>query len=200
MTISTHLARICAVAALLAGLTACSTAPKVPPAPQLDELLSEASKAAASGNKEQAITLWKQSAAAFPSEKTPWSAIAQTRYDAEQYGDAIAAAQEVLVRDPNDKLANSIIAISGLRLATRALNDLSRQNNLSGSIKSESQGLARLLRESLGETELIRPIPDPVAVREREREQKQVRTTKTRKPAKRSTNATASADPFDALK
>jgi hypothetical protein len=44
--------------------------------------------------------------------------IAQTRYEAGQYGEAIVNAQEVLVRDPNDTLANSIIAISGLRLST----------------------------------------------------------------------------------
>ena len=201
MTISIHLARIGALAVLLAGLTACSTAPKALPAPQLDELLSEASKAAASGNKEQAVTLWKQSAAAFPSEKTPWSAIAQTRYDAEQYGEAIAAAQEVLVRDPNDKLANSIIAISGLRLATRALNDLSRQNSLSGSIKSESQNLAKLLRESLGETILVPPPPPPPQVAARE-QRPTARVAKKGKSAKKNAEATASTndDPFGQLK
>ena len=64
------------------------------------------------------------------------------------------------MRDPNDKLANSIIAISGLRLSTRALGDLSRQNNLSGSLRTESQDLAKLLRESLGEQVLV---PTPAA-------------------------------------
>lgn len=198
MTISTHLVRIGAVAAMVAALSACSTAPKALPAPQLDQLLSEASKAAASGNKEQAVTLWKQSAAAFPAEKTPWSAIAQTRYESGQYGDAIQAALEVLVRDPNDKLANSIIAISGLRLSTRALNDLSRQNSLSGSIKSESQDLAKLLRDSLGETVLVPPPPPPPTARERD--PRPPRVAKKGRAAKRNAQATASADPFDALK
>lgn len=200
MTISTHLARFGALAALVAGLSACSTTPKALPAPQLDELLSKASAAAASGNKEEAVSLWKQSAAAYPAEKTPWSAIAQTRYEAGQYGDAIQAALEVLVRDPNDTLANSIVAISGLRLSTRALNDLSRQNSLSGSIKSESQDLAKLLRDSLGETVLVPPPPAPPAAREREREQRPARVARKGKAVKRSTEATASADPFDALK
>src|SRR6202008_3126435 len=111
--------------------------------------------ASSAGKKEQAVTLWKEAAQAYPADKTPWLSIAQTRYETGQYGDAIINAQEVLVRDPNDTLANSIIAISGLRLSTRALADLSRQNNLSGSLRTESQDLAKLLRESLGESVLV---------------------------------------------
>jgi hypothetical protein len=44
-----------------------------------------------------------------------------------------------LQRDPNDKLGNSIVAVSGLRLSTKALADLSQQNNLNGSLRSEAQ-------------------------------------------------------------
>lgn len=201
MTISTpafptSLKRLGAAAALALLLGACSTTPTAPAGPpKLDELLSQASQAAAGGNKEQAITLWKQGAAAYPGEKAPWSHIAQTRYEAGQYGDAIQAALEVLVRDPNDKLANSIIAISGLRLSTRALGDLSRQNNLSGSLKTESQELAKMLRENLGETVLVPPPAPPVA-RERERPQP-VRSA--RKAAKGSKTASAGANPFEGL-
>mgnify|MGYP003575605204 FL=1 len=188
--------RIGAAASLALLLGACSSTPTVPAGPpQLDELLSQASQAAASGNKEQAVTLWKQGAAAYPAEKAPWTHIAQTRYEAGQYGDAIQAALEVLVRDPNDKLANSIIAISGLRLSTRALGDLSRQNNLSGSLKTESQELAKLLRENLGETVLVPP-PAP-AVRERERPQAPARPAK--KGSKAGKTARANANPFEGL-
>ncbi len=195
MTTMTHLLRLCAAAALAATLSACgTTTPTVPPAPKLQDLLSEASQAAAGGNKEKAITLWKQGAAVAPADKTPWTHIAQTRYESGQYGDAILAAQEVLVRDPNDKLANSIIAISGLRLSTRALGDLSRQNNLSGSLRTESQDLAKLLRESLGETVLVPPPQPP-------RETATRSTRSARKAAARSASGDdASADPFRALK
>ncbi|QBE65935.1 tetratricopeptide repeat protein [Pseudoduganella lutea] len=196
MTISTLLPRIGVAAALVAALSACSTAPVVPPTPQLQDMLAEATKAATTGNKEQAIALWKQSAAAYPTDKAPWLSIAQTRYEAEQYGDAIQAALEVLVRDPNDQKANSIIAISGLRLSTRALNDLSRQNNLSGSIKTESQGLAKILRASLGEETLIVAPVEPPAVRD----QRQVRTNKKAKTTKQPSGSSARANPFDALK
>jgi tetratricopeptide (TPR) repeat protein len=198
MTVNTPLTRLAAAAAFALALAACSTPPAAAPtpaAPTLDELLTQASQASAGGNKEKAIELWKQGAAAFPADKTPWSHIAQTRYEAGQYGDAIQAAQEVLVRDPNDKLANSIVAISGLRLSTRALGDLSRQNNLSGSIRTESQELAKLLRENLGETVLVPPA-QPAAPAANARERAPARNAK--KPAKAKT-AGASANPFDGL-
>lgn len=180
-------------------LSACATTkPEVaekPPVPTMDELLAKANEASTAGRKEDAVTLWKEAAAAYPSDKAPWSSIAQTRYDAGQYGDAIVSAQEVLVRDPNDRLANSIIAISGLRLSTRALADLSRQNNLSGSIRTESQDLAKLLRESLGEQVLVPP-PAPAAP-----PAKAVAKGRVKSKAKQAVAAGASgADPFGALK
>ena len=178
------------------ALSACGTPPQKavqPPAkPSLDALMAQAAQASSAGQKEQAVTAWKQAAAAYPADKTPWSNIAQARYDAGQYGEAIVNAQEVLVRDPNDRLANSIIAISGLRLSTRALADLSRQNNLSGSIRTESQDLAKLLRESLGEQVLV---PAPVAA------PAPARTNVAKgKKGKAKTDEGSSADPFGALK
>lgn len=158
-----RMGRFLGAAACAVLLSACATTkPDLaakPVVPTMDELLSKAGEASSAGRKEEAVTLWKQAAAAYPADKAPWASIAQARYDAGQYGEAIASAQEVLVRDPNDTKANSIIAVSGLRLSTRALADLSRQNNLSGSVRTESQELARLLRESLGETKLFKTDP-----------------------------------------
>jgi tetratricopeptide (TPR) repeat protein len=167
-------------------LGACSSAPKVKELPSMAKLMEGASAAASTGQSEQAIKLWKEAAQAYPADKGPWSLIAHTRYEAGLYGEAIVNAQEVLVRDPNDTKANSIIAISGLRLSTRALADLSRQNDLQGPLRAESQNLAKLLRESLGESVLI-PAHEAAPV-------KQPRT----KPAARPTTA-KSADPFGSL-
>jgi tetratricopeptide (TPR) repeat protein len=194
-----RLSRFVGAAACAILLSACATTkPELaekPPVPTMDELLAKATEASTAGRKEDAVTLWKEAAAAYPADKAPWSSIAQTRYDAGQYGEAIVSAQEVLVRDPNDRLANSIIAISGLRLSTRALADLSRQNNLSGSIKTESQDLARLLRESLGEQVLV---PPPVQAAP---PAKAVAKGRARSKAKQAVAAGASgADPFGALK
>jgi tetratricopeptide (TPR) repeat protein len=183
-------ATLCAIA-----LSACSTPPQnaaqAPAAASLDALMAKAAQANSAGQKEQAVTAWKQAAAAYPADKTPWSNIAQARYDAGRYGEAIVNAQEVLVRDPNDRLANSIIAISGLRLSTRALADLSRQNNLSGSIRTESQDLAKLLRESLGEQVLVPPPAAPAPAK--------TNVAKGKK-GKAKADEGSSADPFGALK
>jgi predicted Zn-dependent protease len=193
------MSRFVGAAACAILLSACaSTKPELaekPPVPTMDELLAKATEASTAGRKEDAVTLWKEAAAAYPADKAPWTSIAQTRYDAGQYGEAIVSAQEVLVRDPNDRLANSIIAISGLRLSTRALADLSRQNNLSGSIKTESQDLAKLLRESLGEQILV---PPPVQAAP---PAKAVAKGRVKQKAKQAVAAGASgADPFGALK
>ena len=192
-----RMGRFVGAAACAILLSACGTTKPVvaekAPVPTMDELLAKANEASSAGRKEDAVTLWKEAAAAYPSDKTPWSSIAQSRYDAGQYGDAIVSAQEVLVRDPNDRLANSIIAISGLRLSTRALADLSRQNNLSGSIRTESQDLAKLLRESLGEQVLVPPAPPAPA--------KAVAAKGRVKPKAKPAAAGASgADPFGALR
>ena len=198
MTTLTTLFRTLAVAAIAATLSACATAPTAPPpVPKLADLLSQASQAATSGQREKAVTLWQQTAKAYPADKTPWTNIAQTRYDAGQYGEAIINAQEILVRDPNDKLANSIIAISGLRLSTRAIGDLSRQNNLTGTLRTESQDLAKLLRESLGESVLF-PTPSSKAVADRNTDRPK---PKDKKPSsKPAADNDSKADPFSALK
>ena len=194
----TVISRILCIAAFAASMSACSTMDAntaVQAKPKLEDLLAKASEAKAAGKQEQAITLWKETAEAYPADKQPWVNIAQSRYDAGQYGEAIVSAQEILVRDPSDQLANSIIAISGLRLSTRALADLSRQNNLSGSIRTESQDLAKLLRESLGETVLVPPAEKPART-----PAKTAASTAVRKATNKAAASTPSADPFGALK
>lgn len=189
-----RMTRLAAAVACVAALSACSTAPVAVKTP-LEAMLAQAGTASSAGQKEQAVALWKEAAQAYPADKAPWLNIAQTRYETGQYGDAIVNAQEVLVRDPNDTLANSIIAISGLRLSTRALSDLSRQNNLSGSLRTESQDLAKLLRESLGETVLVPPPPPPV-----QQAAAVTRAKAVRKGRAKPQENDASANPFGALK
>jgi tetratricopeptide (TPR) repeat protein len=195
MSTSIQLRRLLGGAACVLALSACSTAPTIKTpvaAPTIADVMGKAAAADSAGQKEAAMTLWKQAAAAYPADKDPWTRMAQTKYDAGQYGEAIVNAQEILVRDPNDQLANSIIAISGLRLSTRALADLSRQNNLSGSLRTESKDLAKLLRESLGEEVLVPPARDKGA-------QPPTRNTTTKKGGKQPARE-SKADPFDALK
>ncbi|NYE59095.1 tetratricopeptide (TPR) repeat protein [Duganella sp. 1224] len=121
----------------------------------LDRALADADAALAAGHVDKAQGILKNAAASYPADKAPWLHMAQIKFDRANYGEAILNAQEALQRDPNDKLGNSIIAVSGLRLSTRALADLSQQNNLNGSLRSEAQDLAKLLRTSLGEDVLV---------------------------------------------
>jgi tetratricopeptide (TPR) repeat protein len=125
---------------------------------KVEDVLAEASAASNAGQADKALTILKKATTFFPADKAPWLQIAQMKFDSANYGEAIIGAQEVLQRDPRNTLANSIVAVSGLRLSTKALADLSRENNLSGPVRTEAQDLAKLLRESLGEAVLV-PVP-----------------------------------------
>lgn len=202
MTTLTTLFRVLGTAAFVATLGACATKPAMETVavPKLQDMLTKASEAASAGQKEQAVMLWKQAAVAHPADKTPWSNIAKAKFDAAQYGEAIVNAQEVLVRDPNDKQASSIIATSGLRLATRALADLSRQNGLSGSLQKESMELAKLLRESLGRDDLFVTSPPPAKIRVRDDDKVKTGGGTKAKTAKPPVDDCKAGDPFCTLK
>ncbi|AIY42706.1 TPR repeat [Collimonas arenae] len=132
------------------------------PAVKLDAIVAEADAAQKAGQTDKAVKLLKDATGAFPADKAPWIKLAQIRFDAENYGDAISYALEGLQRDSKDKVANSIVAVGGLRLSTKALNDLRTQNDLNGNVRTEAQGLAKILRESLGETVLVPARPKVV--------------------------------------
>ena len=183
---------------LLAG---CATpepaAPKKAAAPTLAQVMSEADAAARAGQYERAMTLLKSGGSSYPADKAPWLQMAQMKFDRGQYGDAIGHALEALERDPDDKVANSIVAVSGLRLSGKALADLSRQNNLNGSLRSEAQELAKLLRASIGEDVLVPPAKRPPAAGKRAASSSSSVGT----PAAKGAAAPGSAaDPFSGLK
>lgn len=164
----------------------------------LESMIADAENSAATGQHDKAYATLKAATASFPADKAPWMQMAQMRFDRGSYGEAIQHALEGLQRDPGDRQGNSIVAVSGLRLSTRALADLSQQNNLGGSVRTEAQDLAKLLRASLGEEVLV---PTSGAAR-------QVRRPPPGKPAASPpakaapspASQTNSADPFGALK
>ncbi|MCU6432924.1 hypothetical protein LPB67_03925 [Undibacterium sp. Jales W-56] len=140
-------------------MSACVTDPVKTGAPlpivKIETMMADAELASAAGQQDKALAILKNATNTFPTDKAPWAQMAQMKFDTANYAEAVMNAQEVLQRDPVDKLANSIIAVSGLRLSTKALTDLSQQNNLTGSLRTEAQDLAKLLRESLGENLLV---------------------------------------------
>ncbi len=162
--------------------------------PSMESVLSEADVAARAGQNDKAVQLLKSAAGAYPTDKQPWLRMAQLRFDHANYGEAIVGALEALQRDPDDKLAHSIVAVSGLRLSSKALADLSHKNNLSGTVRSEAQELARLLRTSLGEDVLVPPTSTRLVTRPPQA--KKPGAT----PAPPNPKTPASNDPFGALK
>jgi len=117
--------------------------------------MAEADAAVQAGQHDRAFAILRKAGSSFPTDKTPWVRMAQMHFDGTNYGAAIVDAQEALQRDPDDTLAHSIVAVSGLRVTSRALADLSKKNNLTGNVRTEAQDLAKLLRTSLNETELV---------------------------------------------
>lgn len=184
-----------AVVALLSGCATTDTSPAGKSHGTVADAVVSANAAAKAGQKDKALSILHDAAQANPTDKTPWIRMAQIRYDAHDYGQAIILAQQALQRDGNDMVSHSIVAVSGLRVASKALADLTRKQNLAGTIRSEAQDLAKLLRASLGEEELVpsRPIVRPVA--------STARPPKSPTPAAPAVkNSKPSDDPFAELK
>ena len=178
-------------------LSACaSTAPTAShagkTAPTMASAMAEADAAVLAGQNDKAYAILKNAGTAFPTDKTPWVRMAQMHFDSTNYGEAIVDALEALERDPEDTLANSIVAVSGLRVTSKALSDLSQKNNLTGNVRTEAQDLAKLLRTSLNEDVLV-PNNRPAAPRVKE-------TVKRAVGAASTVRSTAPSDPFGALK
>lgn len=181
-------------------LAGCATVAAPPPqpakAPTLAQLLTEADAVAKAGQYDQAASMLQRASSAYPADKAPWLQLAQMAFDRGQYGQAVLQSQQALERDPEDNVASSIIAVSGLRLSGKALADLSRQNNLNGTVRSEAQELARLLRVSLGEEVLVPPARRPAAAARRAAGSANAGTV----PAAPAAKSGNSADPFSGLK
>jgi tetratricopeptide (TPR) repeat protein len=144
----------------IALLVACTSTPKpaeveIAKITELSVLMDQAATVEKAGQKDGALLKYQEAAKFYPTSKLPWSKIAQIQFDSSNYGEAIVAAQQVVARDSRDKVAHSILSVSGLRVSTKALADLSRQNELSSSVRSEAQSLAKILRENLGESVLV---------------------------------------------
>jgi hypothetical protein len=181
----------------IAMLSACASTGQVAgsarTAPTMVAAMADVDAAVLAGQNDKAYALLKSAGAAFPTDKSPWVRMAQMRFDSTDYGQAIVDALEALERDPDDTLANSIVAVSGLRVTSKALADLSQKNNLSGNVRTEAQELARLLRSSLGEEVLVANGGRPAAARPATATGK--KTIAAPPPARAASN-----DPFGALK
>ncbi|WP_347329245.1 tetratricopeptide repeat protein, partial [Ralstonia pseudosolanacearum] len=132
--------------AVLASSAALITGCATTSGPQSDEAfgksMSEADAAAKGGQQDKAIDLYQQIAKANPTRDEPWVRIAQIQFGSEKYPQAILAAEEALQRDNGDRQAKSILAVSGLRVARRSLQELRADSALAGDVRTDAQVLA----------------------------------------------------------
>ena len=120
-----------------------------------NKALADADAVAKGGDKDRALALYQQLTKADPTREEPWARIAQIQFDQNHYGQAIVAAQEALQRDSTDRAAKSVLAVSGLRIATESLGELRQDSALAGDAKTDAQTLAHELRDTLGQATLF---------------------------------------------
>jgi len=140
-------------------LSACASAPEVK-VKTTAELMKESQTALDNGKIETAVSLLETASKSNPADATPWIKQAQVQFDADNYPAAIQAADEAMKRDPVNKDAKAIAVVASLRVAIRALSDMNQDSLLRGSNRSEAERLARALRETLAQDQLV-PIVDP---------------------------------------
>lgn len=141
------------VCAAIAGCASQQTATPTPEA--FNKGLADADAVAKGGDKDRALGLYQELAKADPTREEPWARIAQVQFDQAHYGQAIVAAQEALQRDSTDRAAKSVLAVSGLRIATESLGELRQDAALAGDAKTDAQALAHQLRDTLGQATLF---------------------------------------------
>jgi len=109
------------------------------------------------GNQEEAVRILGDLAKRNPDRKEPWVRMAKVHFDSENYAQAIVSSEEALQRDNTDREAKSIRAVAGLRVASQSLTELRNDVELKGNARSDAAGLAKVMRETLGEDVLVPP-------------------------------------------
>jgi hypothetical protein len=201
--------KICCIALLMSSLWGCATKPVEVPTVSIEQYLKDADSAVVAGQTDRALVLLDKASSSHPTRKEPWARGAQINFDAGNYGPAIVKAQEALQRDPSDLQSNSILAVSGLRVSTKALSDLRQGQALKGGVRTDAESLAKVLRETLGENVLVpvTGVPQGSSVVEVVPQPRPVvkprsAAPKTAKPATKPADGSdgGSADPFSALR
>lgn len=159
-----------------------------------NKALSDADAVAKGGDQARALALYDQLTKMDPTREEPWSRIAQIQFQQSHYGQAIVAAQEALSRDQSDRDAKSVLAVSGLRVATESLGQLRQDAALAGDAKSDAAVLAHQLRDTLGESTLF---PEEVEKKQAAKKRRIVRrpVAAAQKPADKPAESDAAATP-----
>lgn len=141
------------ICAVMAGCAAQKPAPLTGDA--YNKKLSDADAVWKAGDTDKAIPMYQDLTKDDPTREEPWSRIARIQFAQQHYGQAIVAAQEALQRDDTDRDAQSVLAVSGLRVATQSLEVLRKDSALVGDATTDARILAQQLRATLGEATLF---------------------------------------------
>ncbi|HEX7381474.1 MAG TPA: hypothetical protein VF265_04885 [Nevskiaceae bacterium] len=142
--------------------------------------------------------LYRQAAGLDPRAAEPWSRLARIDFDRQNYGYTVVYAHEALQRDPADAAMQSMLTVSGLRIAVDVLGRLRDEMSQDGSAHLEAQKLAATMREVLGPN-----VFQPPAASRKARRVVRRRASKPAVPADGALPASAPApvlsNPFEAL-
>lgn len=157
--------KLAVVPALIVTLSACQQAPTRSALAPYDMWMANAEAGIRAQNVTSAKANFHKAAEAEPKAKEPWRRLAELDFNAQDYGPAITEAQEVLKRDPMDSTAQSVLTVSGLRVAIDALGMIHSESDPKGPAHLEAAKVAQKLRETLGQDLLAPPKKKRKAVR-----------------------------------
>tara|TARA_A100001391_G_scaffold202678_2_gene192908 strand:+ start:3403 stop:4014 length:612 start_codon:yes stop_codon:yes gene_type:complete len=150
-----RLIRLVTVAIMLATLSACSMMSGRKSA-EYGEQMGRAEGALSNDKVDVALVSFANAAKADPTRKEPWVRIAQIQFDRNNYAHAIVAAEEALQRDARDLIAEGILTLSGLRIASQSLQRLGERDALgSETARREARALADTLKTAIGEEPVV---------------------------------------------
>lgn len=143
------------LAALLLALAGCATLPEpAPPDPR--DSMAVAREHLAAGQTREAVAALERAAAMEPARKEPWLEMARLRTIQGRHVDALAAAEQVLRRDPTDQVAYEITVDSGLQVALQTMKRLRAAGQAPAEEREEqAAAIASLMAEVFGPELLI---------------------------------------------
>ncbi|MGH8086481.1 MAG: tetratricopeptide repeat protein [Lysobacter sp.] len=143
------------LAVLLLALAGCATLPE-PSAPDDGDAMTAARYHLATGQTREAVAALERAAAMEPASKQPWLEIARLRATQGRHVDALAAAEQVLRRDPADQTAYDITVGSGLQVALQTMKRLRASGQApDDGRKEQAAAIAVLMAEIFGPELLI---------------------------------------------
>lgn len=150
------LLRCVALAGSALALSACATLAEAPPASGYDVLTAKAQVYVDAGQVDEAVATLRTAATLEPARTQPWQRIARLRFDSGDHALAMAAAQEVLQRDPADQEANDLLVASGLQIAIDTLERLRTAGDAQiETRRARVDALAALLVQVVGADSLL---------------------------------------------